>query len=131
MVTIRTCATLPEAHIIQSQLGGSGIKTFLPDECTVQNNWMWTNAMGGIRVQVLEEDAERAEEVLGEQSIKNNADVAKSCPYCGATLKESYGFGLCLKILLVLLFSIPIRSKPTWRCSKCGVIPRHTQDDEN
>jgi hypothetical protein len=66
MVTVRICDKLPTAQVIQSLLEGSGIKTFLPDEYTVQNNWMWTNAIGGIRVQVAEEDAERAQEVLKE-----------------------------------------------------------------
>jgi Putative prokaryotic signal transducing protein len=64
MVTIRTCFSLPEAQVIQSHLLGSGIEAFLPDELTVQNYWLWTNAIGGVRVQVLEEDAERAEEIL-------------------------------------------------------------------
>ena len=66
MVTIRTCSTLPEAQVIQSHLDGSGIEAFLPDELTVQNNWLWTNAIGGVRVQVLEEDVARAEEVLSQ-----------------------------------------------------------------
>ena len=66
MVTIRTCFSLPEAQVIQSFLEGSGIKSFLPDEYTVQNNWMWTNAIGGVRIQVLEEDAERAMQMLRE-----------------------------------------------------------------
>jgi hypothetical protein len=123
MVTIRTCYSLPEAQLIQSHLEGSGIKAFLPDELTVQNDWLWTNAIGGVRVQVLEEDAERAAEVLNEASGGNQKEAAKSCPHCGATLMESYGFGLYPKILLALLFSIPIRSKPTLRCAKCGIIP--------
>jgi Putative prokaryotic signal transducing protein len=123
MVTIRTCYSLPEAQVIQSYLEGSGIEAFLPDEMTVQNYWLWTNAIGGVRVQVLEEDAERAAEVLDETSVGNQKEAAKSCPHCGATLKESHGFGLYLKMLLVLMLSIPVRSKPTWRCAKCGAIP--------
>ena len=123
MVTIRTCYSLPEAHVIQSHLEGSGIGVFLPDEMTVQNDWLWTNAIGGVRVQVLEEDAERAVEVLHEASVGNQKEAAKSCPHCGATLKESYGFGLYPKMLLALVFSIPIRSKVMWRCPKCGIIP--------
>jgi hypothetical protein len=123
MVTIRTCYALPEAQVIQSRLGGSSIKAFIPDELTVQNDWLWSNAIGGVRVQVLEEDAGRAAEVLGEESVGNQKEVAKSCPHCDATLEESYGFWLYPKVLLALFFLIPIRSKPTWRCPKCGIIP--------
>ncbi len=64
MVTVHTSDTLPDAQVVQSFLEGSGIKSFLPDEYTAQNNWLWTNAIGGIRIQVLDQDAERAVEVL-------------------------------------------------------------------
>ena len=64
MVTIRTCSLLPEAHTMQSVLAGNGIDSFLPDELTVQNDWMWTNAIGGLRLQVHEDDAVRADELL-------------------------------------------------------------------
>ena len=123
MVTIRTCSSLPEAQVIQSHLGGSGIKAFLPDEFTVQNNGLCANAIGGIQVQVLEEDAERAAEVLDETGAAHPKEAEKQCPHCGAILKESHGLGLYLKIAISLLFAIPIRSKPAWRCPKCGIIP--------
>lgn len=122
MVTIRTCYSLPEAQVVQSHLEGSGIEAFLPDEMTVQNNWLWANAIGGVRVQVMEEDAERAVEVLSEPTGEKK-EAARTCPHCGTTLKESYGFGVYPKVLLALLFSTPIRSKPTWHCPKCGIIP--------
>jgi hypothetical protein len=104
MVTIGTCYSLPEAQVIQSQLEGSGIETFLPDELTVQNNWLWANAIGGVRVQVPE---------------KVEAAV---CPHCSRTLTSSYGFGLYARILFALLYSIPLHSKPTLRCPSCGTI---------
>jgi predicted RNA-binding Zn-ribbon protein involved in translation (DUF1610 family) len=126
MVTICTCYTLPEAQVIQSQLGGSGIEVFLPDEMTVQNYWLWSNAIGGVRVQVREEDAGRATEVLEEARVANQKEAGQTCPNCGARMQESYGFTPYPKVLLALLFSIPLRTKPTWRCPKCGdsVIPR-------
>jgi len=123
MVTIRTCYSLPEAQVIQSHLQGSGIEAFLPDEMTVQNDWLLTNALGGVRVQVWEDDAERAAEVLREASAGNEQETAKICPHCGAELKESHGLGLYPKMLLALVLSIPVRSKSTWRCPKCGIIP--------
>jgi hypothetical protein len=66
MHTVQTCSTLPEAQVIQSLLGGSGIKAFLPDEYTIQNDWMLMNAIGGVRVQVADEDVARAMEILRE-----------------------------------------------------------------
>ena len=60
MVTLRNCSDLAEAELIKSFLAGSGVDSFLPDE----NSVLWSNAIGGIRVQVADEDAGRAEEVL-------------------------------------------------------------------
>jgi Putative prokaryotic signal transducing protein len=61
MVTVQTCSSLVEAQMTQSVLGGSGIKAFLPDEFTAQNTWV---SVDGVRVQVEEEFAERAREIL-------------------------------------------------------------------
>jgi hypothetical protein len=118
MVTIRTCYSLPEAQVIQSHLQGLGIDAFLPDELTVQNYWLWTNAIGGVRVQVSEEDAERSEDILKEAATDARESSA-TCPNCGESMKASPGFDLYPKMLLALFFSIPLRSKPRLRCPKC------------
>lgn len=60
MITLRTCSGLEEAEVIKSVLAGSGVESFVPDENTV----LWSNAIGGIRVQVDEADVDRANEVL-------------------------------------------------------------------
>jgi hypothetical protein len=75
MVTVQICSYLPDAQVVQSHLRGSGIEAFLPDELTVQNDWLWTNAIGGIRVQVYDQDAQRALELLRETQ-RGGADPA-------------------------------------------------------
>jgi hypothetical protein len=62
MVTLRTCSELEEAEMMKSMLAGSGVTAFVLDE----NSALWSNAIGGYRVQVAEEDVERANEVLGQ-----------------------------------------------------------------
>ena len=69
MTTIRTCSELEQAEVIKSVLAGSGVTAFLPDE----NSALWSNAIGGIRVQVADEDAARAEEIL--QAFQPGTDV--------------------------------------------------------
>jgi hypothetical protein len=70
MTTLRTCSELEEAELIKSVLAGSGVTAFLPDESSV----LWSNALGGIRVQVADEDVERANDVL------KQADLGKADP---------------------------------------------------
>lgn len=69
MTTIRTCSELEQAEVIKSVLAGSGVTAFLPEE----NSALWSNAIGGIRVQVADEDAARAEEIL--QAFKGGSDA--------------------------------------------------------
>lgn len=65
MTTIATCNLLVEAQVLQATLAGSGIAAFLPDELTAQTSGnVYTYAIGGIRVQVADEDAPAAREIL-------------------------------------------------------------------
>lgn len=64
MITVATCLSLPNAYLIQSQLRGSGIEAFIPDECTALNYWSSVYAIGGVRVQIQAEDVAYAKELL-------------------------------------------------------------------
>lgn len=64
MITIRTCSRLDDAEVMQSVLGGSGIEAFIADEDSAVSTF--GSAFGGVRLQVKEEDAARAEEILRE-----------------------------------------------------------------
>jgi hypothetical protein len=60
MTTLRTCSELAEAELVKSVLEGSGVTAFLPDE----NSALWSNVIGGYRVQVDDADADRANDIL-------------------------------------------------------------------
>jgi hypothetical protein len=65
MTTVATCNLLVEAQILQATLGGNGITAFLPDELTAQTSGnVYAYAIGGIRVQVEDEDAAAARAIL-------------------------------------------------------------------
>ena len=65
MTTLRTCSELEEAELIKSVLAGSGVEAFLPDEKSA----LWSNALGGYRVEVEDEDVERANDVLKQAEL--------------------------------------------------------------
>jgi hypothetical protein len=52
-----------EAYLIASVLEGNGIKTYLRDENIVSLHWI-PQATGGVKIQVSDEDVEKALEVL-------------------------------------------------------------------
>lgn len=60
MVTIAQCNKPAEAHALRLHLEAAGIPVFLADELTVAMDWLLSNAIGGVKVQVPEEYVEKA-----------------------------------------------------------------------
>jgi hypothetical protein len=68
MVTVAHCNLLAEAHAMRVQLEAEGIPVFLADELTVAMDWLLSNAIGGVKVQVPERYAARATQLLEKSS---------------------------------------------------------------
>lgn len=64
MVTIATFDFMPQAHIALGRLQAEGIAGTLVDEHLVQTDWLYSIAVGGIKLQVAPEDVDRALAVL-------------------------------------------------------------------
>ena len=71
-----------EAHIAKGVLEEEGIRCWLKDENTVTIDPILTNAVGGIKIMVAKEDAERAWEFLTQ--LKKEQKLAVVCPKCGS-----------------------------------------------
>ncbi len=66
LVAIRKFRDLPEALLAKGLLESAGIECFLTDENMVRINWLISNALGNMRLQVGEADAEAAIEILNQ-----------------------------------------------------------------
>jgi len=64
LVAVCRFRDLPAALLAKGLLDSENIKCFLSDENTVGMNWMWSNALGGVRLWVREEDVRQAAELL-------------------------------------------------------------------
>jgi len=64
LVTIGSYTHATDAHIARTKLEFEGIRAILLDEAMVTMNWFYSNALGGVKVQVFESDAEMARKVL-------------------------------------------------------------------
>src|SRR4051812_17514481 len=53
-----------DAHMLIARLEGSGIAAFARDENMVTLDWLASNAIGGVKVDVADEDYERAVEIM-------------------------------------------------------------------
>lgn len=65
-ITVATFDMMPDAHIAMGRLHAEGIDCHLADEHLVQTDWLYAIAVGGIKLQVLEEDADAARRILDE-----------------------------------------------------------------
>ena len=83
MVVVATFSKPEEAHLLRMRLEAGGIQAFIRDENTIQVDWLYSNAMGGVRVEVAEEDVAATRELLAadngisaqdSESIANPAD---------------------------------------------------------
>jgi hypothetical protein len=64
IVNLRKYLTLPEALLAKSILESAGIEAFLGDQNIVRMDWFLSNALGGVKLRVREEDAEDAAALL-------------------------------------------------------------------
>jgi hypothetical protein len=64
LVTIATFDQAAQARLAKNALDEEGIQSAVNDENLVAMDWLLSNAVGGVKVQVWEEDADRAVAVL-------------------------------------------------------------------
>jgi hypothetical protein len=88
LATIRKFRDLAEAMAAKSVLESAGIASLLRDENTVRMHWMWSNLLGGIRLQVRPEDVEDANRLLS-QPVLETIELGEGekyqqprCPHC-------------------------------------------------
>lgn len=137
LVTIATFSHPLEAHIVKGRLESEGIWSFVAGENMV-NNWLFSIALGGVKLQVREEDVERAQMVLadgpgeidweeGEEDQEREIYEAvteeepERCPRCAShkIRYEKFEKGAMTLSWLLLGFPIPFLRKE-WVCQNCG-----------
>lgn len=120
-----------EAHMLRGRLEAESVRAWVAFEYHVGNNWLVSNALGGVRVQVSADDAERARDVAENcTGGKYHAMLRdrlgeiddRQCPNCGSTdLRRGWPTPL---VLAVFILAFPLGSVPAWRwnwsCQRCG-----------
>ena len=64
IVILRRYTSAPEALVAKSVLDSADIECFLRDENMIRMDWFWSNALGGVKLCVRDEDAEEAAALL-------------------------------------------------------------------
>ena len=137
LVTIRRYRDLTEAQIAQSLLESEGIQSWIQNENLVRVDWMYSNAVGGIRLQIAQEDESRAQETLDGQTPptivfdEKSEFVQPTCPTCGSRDISSLGSVLYPIFASATIEPVPLPADgDSWHCNTCDATWQETDDPE-
>jgi hypothetical protein len=107
LIVITTYFAPWEAHIAKSKLEAEGIAAYIADEHLVGQQWLYANAVGGVKLMVSRRDILKASHALGLQAAqqKKEATEAGNRPWWAKVKDILLGFGG------FYVFGIPILPK--------------------
>lgn len=118
-----------EAHIAKASLDAADIPAFITDEHTINMQWLYSNALGGIRLLVPRGYETEAKELISKdfsEILKSEVEIEEiACPSCGNTNTEPYTIGKKPAFLVFLLLGFPLFFyKHGIKCGTCGKISK-------
>lgn len=130
LITVATFSQPTEAYILKGRLEAEGIPCFLGDEHIIAAQPLYSVAVGGVKLQVTEGDAQEAMEMLArirggtsEYILDDNIELAPpsqvyhettACPICESEQISARGF-----FGRVLGITLPFVSR-RYGCHACG-----------
>ncbi|MFK5923924.1 MAG: DUF2007 domain-containing protein [Verrucomicrobiota bacterium] len=120
MITVARFSTTEEAHLFRLRLAAGGVEAFILDEYMVQMDWLISNAIGGVRVQIAEDDLELCQQIVQEEPCDPEANITAKCPFCESedTQKESFTRRLSFLSMFIIGCPLPV-AKNYYICQKC------------
>ncbi len=116
-----------EAQIIKGRLESEGIQVFLSDNITIDTDPLVSNAIGGIKLKVLAQDAMQAQHILAtinKYSIDDEGNPIQ-CPNCNSEAVAMFSTITDFKSFFAFVFgfisgTLPFYSKDKYRCDDCN-----------
>ncbi len=75
VVTVRQFLTVQEAIMAKGILDSAGLESYLADENVISMNWLYSNALGGVKLQVRSTDAAIASDLLNQKPSEAEASA--------------------------------------------------------
>jgi len=122
LTTVSRYLWLHEALVASSLLEAAGIPSCLQDANIIRLNWVYANAIQGLRVQVPVTRVEEARAVLSSNTVFEDMPSPDPCANCGAKSSHLVHPGRRLTFLTWLLIGFPLwYPRAVWKCIQCGV----------
>ncbi|MFH1742682.1 MAG: DUF2007 domain-containing protein [bacterium] len=120
LITVDTFNSVAEAQPLKTSLESEGISCFLCDEFIAQD--LWPNLVGGVKLQVREEDAEKASFILDQEKSGTTDEKEETlCPKCNSSnvYYEKWNRRLAFATWLLMGIPVPVL-RHKWKCEECG-----------
>jgi hypothetical protein len=116
-----------EAQIIKGRLESEGIQVFLSDHITIDTDPLVSNAIGGVKLKVLSEDALKAQHIINSLNLYSVDEEGQPiiCPNCKANKVNLFSsiddFKSLLSYLIGFLFgTLPFSTRYHYKCEDCN-----------
>nr|WP_294942690.1 DUF2007 domain-containing protein [uncultured Mucilaginibacter sp.] len=126
-VTILTKRLPQDLWLIKGRLEAEGIHCFMKDELTVQSNNLWSNAVGGVKLQVPESEVDEALSILRdlgyieEQGLLGD-DLLTKIDKATSTLPILRHFNILNRVVIMTLLTVSLVTL----CLYCFLKPSRT-----
>ena len=117
------------AHLAKAKLESAGIPAVVTDEHMVGLQWLYSQAVGGVKVCVATDHLDRAHEVLATDDSEHLSNIPESqlppspeevCPSCGAESVVSSRLARITKTLSLGIGFPFVAWSSRLRCSSCN-----------
>lgn len=122
LVVIATYSFPHEAQLARSKLEAFDIPAFVLDEHTINMQWLYSDALGGVKLAVPNSAVERALELLQEDTAIEELDESGVvCSHCGGHHLHAYTQGKKPAFIVFLFLGFPLFFyQRGLKCDDCG-----------
>ena len=111
LVTVAVFPNAFNAHLMQGRLHADGVESYIKDEHTVQVNPLYSNALGGIKLQVKQTDIPVALALIHQSGYRTVFDTPQAIPKEQHILLRFIKFIAAAVVLLGWLYLIDFKDK--------------------
>ncbi|CAH8188876.1 DUF2007 domain-containing protein [Vibrio aestuarianus] len=129
MVIVSKYSFTHEAYIAKAKLHSFGIDCHLTDEHTINSQWLYSDAIGGVKLWVFEQDFDKANTILT-HDYSNDVDAVfsdnsgndnVSCNDCNSNEIVIFTKGKSLAFAIFILIGFPLFPfKHGYKCKNCN-----------
>ncbi len=122
LAVIATFSFPHEAQLARSKLEAFDIPAFVLDEHTINMHWLYSDALGGVKLAVPRSQVENALQLLQEDAALEELDEPLlACAHCGSHHLHASTQGKKPAFIVFLLLGFPLFFyKRGLRCEDCG-----------